>query len=415
MLRFGNLDKKDIFAFLCGLFIVVRIRIVGTFLLPEFMLILYGIWGHFSSFKSNRFAKKVYFFAILWLLGTIVSNYLNQIPLEDFLKGVFFLVIFLLLIPAIFDLMRDKPERLLMFYLGSGISNIFMPYFAVSEGQANMWNADVFKFYAYSSLISGICYLLYFKGKQKFAIIVLEIVSIVGLFHASRNLFLTTTIAAIILFYSNRIKGNVASFGRRIPMLLVALLIGMMVVDNVYENLASNGTLGEDARQKYIMQSASGNILSEGRAEFFMGVQLIAMKPVFGWGSYAKDTWGYRAKYSMEHNRDYYERLDGYELLPSHSYVVGAWMQNGILGGVFWIYILILLWKIFKSGCLFYEPRLLGLLMFQFTSLLWSWAFSPFGDRVSFLFLMLTLIIIYDNYNRGIYQNSNNQIKKLKI
>ena len=80
-------------------------------------------------------------------------------------------------------------------------------------------------------------------------------------------------------------------------------------------------------------------------------------------------------------------------------------MQDGILGGLFWLYVLWMFWKIFISGCFMFERRLLCLLMFQFCSLLWNMMFSPFGDRVSTAALIITFFVIYDNQKKGFYQS----------
>lgn len=409
MLDFRHLDKKDIFVLICGLTIVIRIRIVGTFLLPEILLAFYYLTTRFSSYKKDKNIKKLIGYCFLWLIGTIIANVVNDINLEDSLKGVVFLLILLILIPPIHHLLIDKPERILLFYLGSGISGLFMPYFAVSEMQAIMWSGEVFQFYAYVGLVASFCYYLYYKGNKKLSIALLEIASIVGLFNGSRNLFLTTTVAAIILLYSLKSGNKVQSYSKRIPALLVTLLLGVFVVDYVYEELAGSGVLGEYAYQKYLTQKEGGNIVQGGRTATFMGLMLVAEKPITGWGSYAKDTWGFSENYYYEHNMKYYEDPYSTPILPSHSYFVGAWMQNGILGAVFWIWILVMLWKIFKSGCLLQEPRIMGLLIFQFTALLWNWAFSPFGDRVTFLFLMITYLIIYRNYRLGLYHSTINE------
>ena len=410
-----KLDKKDLFVLLCGLCISIRIQIVGTFLLSEFFLLLYYLGGSLSAYKQNKNVKKLIFLAFLWLAGTIISNVVNHIDTIDSLKGIFTIIILIFLIPPIYQLMYDKPERILLFSIGYGISGLFMPYFAVSDQQAAMWQADVYRFYAYAGLVASFCYYLYYKGKRRQAIILLEAVSLVGLFNASRNLFLTTTVAAIILLYILKNKNGVANFSQKIPALLLVLLIGVLMVDFVYENLASTGFLGEKAYEKYITQKTGGNIVEGGRTATFMGIELIKEKPITGWGSYAKDTWGFMSKYYSDHNMEDTTIPELEYELPSHSYVVGAWMQNGILGGLFWFWILFMLWKIFKSGCLLYEPRVLGLLIFRFTTLLWNWAFSPFGDRTTFLFLMLTYMAIYDNYYKGLYTNQNYIVKRLQL
>lgn len=164
----------------------------------------------------------------------------------------------------------------------------------------------------------------------------------------------------------------------------------------------------------YKQKLSGGNALEGGRAETFMGIQLITENPIWGYGSYARDkNDAFHARYATEHNTEYIWTGDWDRFLPGHSHIVGAWVQNGILGGLFWLYVLFMCWKVFSSGCIMYEPRMLCLLMFQSVAFLWDLCFSPFGDRTFTLFLIITLFIIYDRAMKGDYQNG--LVKKLNI
>lgn len=415
----NKLDGKDKFTLLLGLLVVVKIRILGTFSVSEFLLMAMYVTSTISQWRANKHCTRMMFYAALWLLGTIISNFINHTDTVDALKGAFFIIMFMLLIPPVYSLLHDKPERVLLYFIGNGISSLYGQYFAATESIRESLSSDVYRFYAYAAFVSAIAYFFYYKGKKTLGIMLKEGIAIITLFHASRNYFLTTTIATLLLFVSDKTKGKdvlkVSAFKKKIPAILIVGMLGALMVDVIYENLAENGVLGQEAYDKYIKQSQTGNIVQGGRVSTFMGVELIMMKPIVGWGSYAKDTWGFKSSYYMRHNME--DDSDPYNTpeLPAHSYIVGAWMQNGILGGVFWIFVLILLWKIFKSGCLLYEPRIYGMMMFLFVGFLWDYAFSPFGDRLYFLFIMLPMIVIYRNYQMGLYNNPNMDIKRLKI
>jgi len=414
-----SLDGRDVFTLMLGLLAVVKIRVVGTFSLSEFLLLAMYFTSSVYRWKRDRNCVKLFVFASLWLVGTVISDYVNQSDTIDALKGAFFIVMMMLLIPPIYSLLYDKPERVLLYFVGTGISGLYSHFFAATDFIKETMASDVYRFYAYAAFGSVFVYIFYFKGKKNLAIFIREVIAILTLFHASRNYFLTTTIAAVLLLYINKIKGStqqrVISFRKKVPTLLVAGLIGVLMVDVVYEELASSGVLGQAAFDKYMTQKQTGNIVQGGRMATFMGIELIKQKPITGWGSYAKDTWGFMSNYYYQHNIDDITSPELEYELPAHSYIVGAWMQNGILGGVFWIFIIVLVWKIFKSGCLLHEPRILGMMMYLFVGLLWDWAFSPFGDRMRFLFIMLSMLVIYDYDQKGCYSNSSIIIKKLKI
>lgn len=415
-IHLSKLDKKDYFVLLLGLLLVVKIRVIGTFSISEILLFLTWFSPSMRKYHKDRNVKKMISYAILWLIGTIISNLVNHTEMMDSLKGVFFVLILIMIIPPVYGLVQEKPERVLLFYIGSGISALYGKYFAATEGIRESLASDVYQFYAYAAFVGSIVFVLYYKGKRKLAILIMEAMAVVTLFHASRNFFLNTSIAAIILLIILNGKGSInaqrISFKKKIPVVLMFGLIAAFGVSVVYEDLASNGVLGEAAYEKYVRQSQGGNLLEGGRQETFMGIELITMKPIFGWGSYAKDTWGFKAKYAAKHGREYHDF--GYDPeLPAHSHVVNAWMQNGILGGLFWFFIIIMMAKAFISGSLLYEPRILGLLVFKCVAEMWDWAFSPFGDRVSFCFIFLTLLAILFNYQSGLY--FNNKVAKLAL
>lgn len=400
-----QLDWKDIFVFILGLLLVGKIRIVGTFSYTELLLIPCIIFG-FAKFKG---IGKIMFLSILWLIGCIIANNINDINKIDSLKGEFFIIVFIFLIPPIYWLLHDDPRRIIFFFLGSGISGIFAPEFAQDRTISEFLSNENFRFYAWFGFITGISGLLYFCKRKYLSIIIMEVSSIIGLFYGSRNAFFSTTIAAAcLLFFISFInkKHEHALFKKKFPYILIIILISLFAINYSYEFLAENMILGEEAYNKYVKQKSYGNILEGGRGETFMGIELIKNKPITGYGSYAKDTYGYREKYASEHNVIYNSNIRETRYLPSHSHLIGAWMQNGILGGIFWLYVLFILWKFIKSGSLFCEKDLLGLIMFKTVALIWDILFSPFGDRVSFLFLFLTLFVIYQRYKNNYYNNS---------
>jgi O-antigen ligase len=420
MLGLGNLDRTDKLVLLIGFLVTVKIRIVGIFSGAELILMPMLFFKHGRCL--NSYVKKLMVYAFLWLLGTIASNMHNDIVHDDFIKGVFFLVVLILIIPPIYWLLYDKPERMVLFYLGYGIGSLFSPYTRMDDQYTGALGsqADIYLFYAISFAVSGIGFFLYLKGKRFLGVATCYIVAVIGLFNMARNPFLTGTIATILLFLLNResqcnITTTVASFQRKIPKYFLFASIAIFVADSVYEPLAASGTLGYEAQEKYFMQTKGGSAIEGGRAETFMGIQLIKENPIWGYGSYARDkNDAFHARYAAEHNKEYiWWATNEDRLLPGHSHIVGAWMQNGILGGIFWIYVLIICWKVFKSGCFIYEPRMLCLTMFLSCRFLWDLIFSPFGDRTYTMFLIITLFIIYDRYRKGDYQRG--LVKKLNI
>lgn len=415
-----KLDGYDKLSLILGFTVVAKVRVVGVFSIAEFILMYMFVFKNVSYYKQNKYVKNLFTWAILWTIGTIICNIHNNIEQLDFIKGVFFLVVLIMMIPPIYKVLKDKPERLVLFFLGYGFGQLIGPYMARDAETAEALKEGVYLYYGIANLVSCYAYYMYFKGKQKLGLWICYAAAFAGLFNMARNPFLTGTIALVLLLLLNkhaRINAaNAASyFRRKVPMYMILALIGIGIADSVYEPLAANGTLGVEAQEKYYKQKMSGgNALVGGRAETFMGIQLIKENPIWGYGSYAKDKGDvFHMRYAAEHNTEYRWSGDWDRYLPGHSHIVGAWVQNGILGGLFWVYVIWVLWLAFKSGCILQEPRLLCLLMFQLCAFMWNVLFSPFGDRVFTMFLIIGVFIIFDYERKGLYQSG--QVQRLNL
>ena len=66
-------------------------------------------------------------------------------------------------------------------------------------------------------------------------------------------------------------------------------------------------------------------------------------------------------------------------LIPAHSYLLGSWVWAGLLGGVFWLAILVLAgWLLLNLYAV--RQALAPLLVFSTVLLVWNIVFSPYGS-----------------------------------
>jgi O-antigen ligase len=83
------------------------------------------------------------------------------------------------------------------------------------------------------------------------------------------------------------------------------------------------------------------------------------------------------------------EEVD-YPVIPTHSHLTLAWVEGGILGGICWIYILILTMRgLLRLSTL--RPHLAPLYSYLLVSFLWDILYSPFGsvNRIRAAFYIL--------------------------
>ena len=168
--------------------------------------------------------------------------------------------------------------------------------------------------------------------------------------------------------------------------MLASGLILYQGVISTYETAASSGLLGQAALEKYESQSqASLGILQAGRTESLVSLQAIEDSPWIGHGSWARDFY-YTGLYvrALEDSGirvagDIYEN----DLIPTHSFLLGAWVESGILGGLFWVYCILVAFRALYAS-FHISPEFRPLLFFVVVNFFWSVFFSPFGAQERF-------------------------------
>ena len=339
--------------------------------------------------------------ALLWLVGVVSSDLYNETTTTSALKGSFNIILMILDIPFVYWAFYASPKRVLYYWVGVGIGSLIQFYvFSYYESE---FEYDVWRVYAYDVLVLALSGLLFYKNRILLSLLLAEGFAIWSLFHSSRNIFLCTTIAASLLIFIVHVKKTnidkaLSNYKKNISWLFISLLVGAFVASNAYEYAAGNGYLGERAYDKYIMQKYTDAGLASGRVDFLISWELIKDNPIWGYGSYALDKEGVKEKYLIEH--EYYvgdERKDS-ELLPGHSYFLGAWVYAGILSVPFWLYILYLVFYGTMRGTFLRQPRIMGLAILLIISYLWKILFSPFADRILFMsFVMILILLKSDN------------------
>jgi hypothetical protein len=153
-----------------------------------------------------------------------------------------------------------------------------------------------------------------------------------------------------------------------------------LAVLGLYSAAASQGLLGPDAKSKYILQAGAFGTLLGGRPEALVSTQAILDSPILGHGSWAKDPTYARLLAERQKALGYQPTAEyvGTDLIPAHSYLLGAWVWAGFLGAVFWLAVAAnAVWLLANLYSLRLEVA--PLLVFAALLLLWDIAFSPYG------------------------------------
>ena len=126
------------------------------------------------------------------------------------------------------------------------------------------------------------------------------------------------------------------------PRVILGTVFGLTVAWGVlvaYDAAASSGLLGADAQARYYAQTGSLGVLIGGRSEILVSTQAVIDSPVLGHGSWAKDFKYVDLLAELRGSLGYDVQVDPQDvgLIPTHSYILGAWVEGGFLGALFWL------------------------------------------------------------------------------
>jgi len=192
-------------------------------------------------------------------------------------------------------------------------------------------------------------------------------------------------------------SANREQFGRsRLALLALTVAGGIMAFTVVYSHYAELGVFGEYAQQKLEAQSGEGGLLLGGRSEILASGPAILDSPLLGHGSWARDSTYGAILVDRRADLGYKSFQSGKsdDLIPTHSYLFGSWVDAGVMGGVFWLFMLGFTLKtiLSASGT---EP-LLPLFAFLGLMLSWDTLFSPLGTPTRFVapYFMAAMVVL---------------------
>ena len=166
---------------------------------------------------------------------------------------------------------------------------------------------------------------------------------------------------------------------------LLALAGGAAFTANKAIQIAvENGLFDESVSQKFEMQSGGKlGVLVGGRPEMLVAIQAIRDSPIIGHGSFPVDEKYLELRQDLQYEYGYTESDTPEDVeepvIPTHSHLTMAWVESGILGGVFWIYVLGLTFRAIMKVS-FTRPPLAPIYSYLLLNFVWNVLYSPFGS-----------------------------------
>lgn len=410
-------------AFLTGLGSQLFVRLIGYLAFTElFFLITLPLRMKAVTDAIVR-TPSTTAFTVLWLmniLAAILANLLNGSQFDILARGVSRPAFIGLDVICLLSLWLRRPNGIEYFMLGYPIS-LIASRFVFKSGAEEWLGSNTMDFTDWKSntsyIVVGLLYPVVARYYRRSPLLIAAVTAgtaVLFLVMGSRSFSLTQFLAAVLmLVFSGKFKKaaqDVRAFARNRRTILFKVVVGSLIAgvtaygtSQAYKAMTRAGYLGDkELRKLEDQENTSGGVLVGGRFGFFIGLWAACHKPILGHGSWPLDTYGYTQQVV-----DYFE-INTQEAktmtrklywIPSHSAIVGGWVEHGLLELLFWLFVLYLSCVNFPRAAIVF-PAYGGLYALFFSEMLWHLFFSPAGHRVILAVKIVAFLLVDDAWRR---------------
>jgi hypothetical protein len=394
MVRKDIISLGDLFAFVVPLLQAVEFHIAGLLLAADVALIAalpIALIRHPDRLRQKPIPT-VLTLGIFWLAAQVLTDLVRGSAAEDYSRGWLKIVFVLANFTVVWLAICCTRRRFVLYGMGIALGTILSFYIHPSEDAAS----SPWKFGLGVPVTMLVAIFAAEFEKYRYLGIVAPL-SVLAVVHVYKDFRIMAAICFIVPIYSLFLmSARWDKLGRlRLAMLGLMIVGGMSIFGLVYSHYAKLGVFGKYAQEKQEAQTGEGGLLLGGRSEILGSSQAILDSPLLGHGSWARDP-KYAAilaerRAALGYKVFQHSKSD--DLIPAHSYIFGSWVDAGIGGGIFWIFVLgFTVYTIFNASGT--EP-LLPLFAFSGLMLIWDILFSPLGTPTRFVapFFMAAMIV----------------------
>jgi hypothetical protein len=380
---------SEVFLFLLGAAGAYSVNIVGA--LPDSELLLIPVLPILLLLRGRRaFNREYLWFYILagaWLFGTCVADAYHDIGAFNRVKGLARVIFFIMDFIALAIFLNNRTRRMIIFAMG--IAAVLL---IGSLGYRDSFNVQ-WKFgLAQSVAIVALLLSSHFYAKRRYGLCILISLVLAGLnltFGFRSQLAVLFVSAVLILPLSkpsrNRRVGSSDDQNPYRILLVIALAGGAAYAANATIHYAAEKGFFDESTQAKFETQAQGDygVLFGGRPETLVAIRAIIDDPIIGHGSFAYGQKYVELRQQIMYQHGYTDTDEPevlfYPTIPTHSHLTLAWVEGGVLGGICWIYILILTIRaILRLVSL--RPNLAPLYCYLLVGFVWDILYSPFGS-----------------------------------
>ncbi len=363
---------------------MVRIPLVGQLKLNEVAVLLFLPF----YYRSNEFSKysllgKITLTLLALLAFQVVTDlFVTNSDALDYARGWSQTIISLVSVIFLFKILNGY-KAITLFIVASAVRLLVSDPLGVDLDSSEM---TFFKF-RLAPVITQVIYVLaiflHMKGRVKIIPVLFLAFGLACMAMDSRSRGLILILSALFLyfFYSGFKFRRAYVIGGSVLLILIFQSFYILYVNMTLERKIG----GEHARAQLQRLENPYNpfsLLATGRGEIFAAFEAIKDAPVFGHGSWAKDhTLKYYKIVLKHHQEELNEGKANVEagLIPSHSILLGAWVNYGVFAFFTVVYLFYLLMKmaipLIKKG---QSMPVYPVFIPTTIAMIWMFLFSPF-------------------------------------
>jgi hypothetical protein len=380
------LNLGDIFAFAAPALEFVQFRSVGILLATDLLVLAalpIAIIRHFDRLKQKP-VPTLLTLGSCWLLAQIATDFVTHSAPEDYLRGWVKITLILVNLIVLWTVVCRTKRRFVLYAAGAALGGILTFFLSPSDqmiGTPWKFGLGIPTTMLVTMMIGN------FARRQHLRILVpMTVLAVAHVFENFRSMALICVLTAVYCSFEFAMAGSKGQFkARKLLLLAAGAVLAAFSFTGVYSYYAKQGAFGDYARLKLEAQSGEGGLLLGGRGEVLASGKAILDSPLLGHGSWAKDP-TYSAILSESRRELGYKKFQagkGDDLIPAHSHIFGAWVEAGMPGALFWLFVLwMAVSNLFKASGR--EP-LLPFFAFAGILLTWDILFSPISPDRRFI------------------------------
>lgn len=366
--------------FLYTMLSTINANVIGQLRMNEIVVLLSAPFVfRRSDLHEYPYLKKVLLALLALLMFQVITDvFVVHTTAQNFMRGWAATIISMLSFIFLFKTLNDQST--ILFFIGMTIIRNIIYTDDIVDSDMSYFKFKIAPILSYSVYL--IVFWLYARNELKIALAVMIGYSLLCFASDTRSTGVIFFLSAIIIWFMNT-KSSIS--GRRIAMFSIVFAALFQLCYVFYVNAVLNNEIGGEHSRAQLQRLDNPynplGLLMTGRAETFAAATAITDAPLFGHGSWAVDkTLKYYMILLSFHDEDM-NVTKAYEkdrLIPSHSVLMGAWVNAG-LGG--FLAVCCLFWFLLQMG--FYiirngqELQLYPVLVLMTVGLIWTFLFSP--------------------------------------